>query len=199
MTGEAHCRYIKPDGRRCQARPLTTGVHCFFHASTAAQDRRLAQQRGGRNRRAVLPLHTPRPALATFKDLRAFLGETLHQVRTGQLDYRVARVMASLCSVLFRALTMSELERISQEIEEMKAMAERRQEEAAEKAAAMCDIADDGRHPSSFEDFEVSPEDARHDAGGLFEGRDLLGRGFDVDAGSDGHAPPASDIDDLFG
>jgi hypothetical protein len=200
MNGQAYCCHIKPNGMRCKARPLTTGAHCFFHSDHAAQARRQAQQRGGRNRRAVLPLDTPRPALATFKDLVAFLGEMLHQVRTRQLDHRVARVMASLCSVLLRAMNQGELERLSAKIEELEALAQQRQEEAAMQVAALCDGADDGGPVQQLEDFEVLPEDARHDAGGgLFEGRDLLGRGFDVDAGGDGHAPPASDIDDLFG
>jgi hypothetical protein len=66
------CAATTPDGNSCQARPLGGSDLCYFHNPDKAQDRKLASQRGGKNRITLIPrqdvelmpLRTPAEAAA---------------------------------------------------------------------------------------------------------------------------------------
>jgi hypothetical protein len=53
---------------------------------------------------AVLPPESPDASLATVADVLALLGETVNQVRRGELDAKVANCVCYLASVALRAM-----------------------------------------------------------------------------------------------
>jgi hypothetical protein len=53
---------------------------------------------------AVLPADTPDEPLTTVKDVAAFLGVTINQVRRGELDVKVGNCLGLLCGQLLKAL-----------------------------------------------------------------------------------------------
>jgi hypothetical protein len=97
----------------------------LFHDPERAKQAQAARRRGGINRskpRAVLPADTPGLPLANFADVRQLLGETINQVRIGRLDVKVGHTLGFLAGVLLKAIEASELERLTEEIEKLKAV-----------------------------------------------------------------------------
>jgi hypothetical protein len=106
------CSSIKPDGSRCRAGALPGKPFCVFHDPTLSDRRAEGRRRGGENRRApVLPADAPDLLLTSVADVVALLGQTINQVRRGELDPRVGNAVGYLGSVLLRAIEGGELER----------------------------------------------------------------------------------------
>jgi hypothetical protein len=106
------CSTIKPDGSRCRAGALPGKPFCVFHDPSLSDRRAEGRRKGGENRRApVLPADSPDHSLTSVADVVALLGQTINQVRRGELDPRVGNTVGYLGSVLLRALDMGELER----------------------------------------------------------------------------------------
>ena len=107
------CQKTKADGSQCKASALTGSMFCYFHDPSKAHERHVAQQAGGiaRSRRAaVLPLETPDWQVRKMSDVVELLGETLNQVRRGQLDARVGNSVAYISGILLKALERGPLE-----------------------------------------------------------------------------------------
>lgn len=58
----------------------------------------------------MLQHDTPPLPVRSAKDVCGLLAETIHQVRTGQVDPRIANAVGYLASVMVRALEVGELE-----------------------------------------------------------------------------------------
>ncbi len=105
------CTYRKDDGTRCRANAMRGSDYCFTHDPAKADERRAARQAGGRVGKAqVLPSGTPDVPLGSVADLLALLGETINQVRRGDLDPKVANTVGYLSGTLLRALEVGDLE-----------------------------------------------------------------------------------------
>jgi hypothetical protein len=125
MTETKQCQYVKADGQCCRAKPLPGKAVCLFHDPERAKQAQAARRRGGINRskpRAVLPADTPDLPLASFADVCQLLGETINQVRIGRLDVKVGHTVGFLAGVLLKAIEASELERMAEEIDKLKAL-----------------------------------------------------------------------------
>ena len=106
------CQFRKKDGTRCNANAQATNGLCVFHDPDKTEDGRRARRTGGinRNKLAVLSLETPDNPLGNTNDVSVLLGESINQVRRGQLDPRVANAIGYLASVLLRALEQGSIE-----------------------------------------------------------------------------------------
>jgi hypothetical protein len=116
------CQKTKVDGSQCEASALTGSRFCYFHDPSKAHERQVAQQAGGiaRSRRAaVLPLETPDWQVRKMSDVVELLGETLNQVRRGQLDPKVANSVAYIAGILLKALERGPLEERIASLEEI--------------------------------------------------------------------------------
>lgn len=112
-TAAGQCRHLKPDGSRCQANTLRESDYCFFHDPNSAVDREAAQSKGGKERSrrvSVLPADTPDRPLANAADVKVLLGETINQLRRGQLDPHVCNAIGYLAGILLRAADQDALE-----------------------------------------------------------------------------------------
>ena len=99
---EIRCTYVHPNSERCGCRRMIGFELCYFHEPTIAQERREAQSRGGVNRGVVVI--TPPPTMESLEDVRQFAVETLHQVRTGEMEPRQAAVISSLMAHILKTL-----------------------------------------------------------------------------------------------
>ena len=102
------CEFVKASGTRCRAAARTASSHCWFHEPGLARERLRARKRGGiaRSHRAVtLPPDVPIKPLACVTDVLNLLEATAHEVRSGQLETRLANSVGYLCSVALNALS----------------------------------------------------------------------------------------------
>ena len=107
------CQETKAGGSQCEASALTGSRFCYFHDPSKAHERQLAQRAGGiaRSRQcAVLPRETPDRQVRKISDVVEVLGETLNQVRRGQIDPKVANSVAYISGILLKALERGPLE-----------------------------------------------------------------------------------------
>jgi molybdopterin/thiamine biosynthesis adenylyltransferase len=116
------CQKIKAGGSQCEASALTGSRFCYFHDPSKAHERQVAQRAGGlaRSRQcAVLPRETPDRQVRKICDVVEVLGETLNQVRRGQIDPKVANSVAYIAGILLKALERGPLEERIASLEEI--------------------------------------------------------------------------------
>jgi hypothetical protein len=115
---KVHCRYKKPDGKKCRANATARSGFCFFHDPLRAVDRLEAQRTGGRrNKAASLPADTPDCDLKNVSDVATLLAATINQVRTGRIDPRIANAVGYLSATLLKALEVGGLEQRISDLE----------------------------------------------------------------------------------
>ena len=109
---EQGCRYQSERGKRCRARTQTGAEFCFFHDPALGEERAAARKAGGvaRTQKAVLPADAPIRALRNAADVVELLGETINQVRRGELDLRVSNAIGYLSGILLSAIEKSSYE-----------------------------------------------------------------------------------------
>ena len=112
------CRAKKPDGTSCQAAALPGSDFCFFHDPARAAERREAQSFGGsRNRMKTLDASAPDVTIESCQDVVRLIGETINQVRKGQIDPRVGNAIGYLANVLIKAYEQGSLEKRIEDLE----------------------------------------------------------------------------------
>ncbi len=95
------CQHTKTSGTRCQANAMTKSQYCFFHDPKKAKQRTAARKAGGhKSKAAVLPSETPDHQLDTLTDVVSLLGETINQVRRGEIDPRVSNAVGYMTIVV---------------------------------------------------------------------------------------------------
>lgn len=107
------CAFRKKNGERCTADVQSGKTLCVFHDPDRAEAGRQARRLGGLTRsrpRVVLPPETPENPLRSTQDVAVLLGESINQVRRGQLDPRIANAVGYLSGILLNALQQGPLE-----------------------------------------------------------------------------------------
>jgi len=106
------CQAKKPDGSSCQAAALPDSEFCFFHDPDRADERQAARSFGGsQNRTKTLAADAPDIKVESCQDVVRLIGETINQVRRGDLDPRVANAIGYLANVLIKAAEQGDLEK----------------------------------------------------------------------------------------
>jgi hypothetical protein len=124
----AQCTRIKSSGERCRGPALPGLNECVFHAPELAVKRAEGRKQGGitaSRPTKVLPLTAADVKLKTASDVRDLLGETISQVRRGQLDPKIGNAVGFLAATLLRAVEAAELEALAQEVDRLRALVER--------------------------------------------------------------------------
>jgi len=94
-----------PRGDKCRSRKIAGSGFCFFHDPEEGPERKAAQRAGGlRSKLAVLPSTTPDTRLLDAHDVVKLIGETISQVRRGEVDPKVANAGGYLGGLLMKAL-----------------------------------------------------------------------------------------------
>ena len=121
MAENRRCEHRKAgNGKRCKAYARINDRFCFFHSAQTAQARKKAQRTGGiqRSRKTnVLPTAGAKKELRKATEACDLLGETIHQVRVGTIDHRIAKTVGYLTSVLLHALNQGAVEERLERIE----------------------------------------------------------------------------------
>jgi hypothetical protein len=107
------CIHKKRNGQCCRANALPGKHHCTFHDPELEEERAEGRRRGGVNRSqkaATLPPDTQDLSLMSVADVVGLLGQTINQVRTGQLDARVGNCLFVGAGVLLKALQGEDME-----------------------------------------------------------------------------------------
>jgi hypothetical protein len=106
------CQHIKTDGTRCQANAISRSQYCFFHDPRKAKQRAAARKAGGykKHKMAALSSDTPDRQLESLAEVVSLLGETINEVRRGEIDPRVSNAVGYLTNVLIKALEQGNLE-----------------------------------------------------------------------------------------
>jgi hypothetical protein len=115
-----NCEFRKKNGQRCGADAQSGKTLCVFHDPAKAAAGRRARRLGGINRSrgaTILLLETPDNPLCNTQDVSLLLGQSINQVRRGQLDPRVANAVGYLASILLGALQQGPLEERLQRLE----------------------------------------------------------------------------------
>jgi hypothetical protein len=114
------CAATKRDRTACRAAALPGSRFCFFHSPKHAAARRKAQSLGGRgNRMVTLPADAPDVQVEDGADVVKLLGQTINQVRRGEIDPRVANAVGYLANILLAATGQQELESRIAELESL--------------------------------------------------------------------------------
>ena len=114
------CEFQKRDGQRCGADAQSGKTLCVFHDPAKAAAGRRARRLGGINRSqtaAALSPDTPDHPLNNVRDVCILLGQSINQVRRGQLAPRLATAAGYLASILLGALQQGPLEERLQRLE----------------------------------------------------------------------------------
>jgi hypothetical protein len=114
VDDQRRCEGQTKGGTRCKARCQPGKAYCFFHDPERAEARAEARSKGGKARSkpaAVLPGETADTPLESVDDVKALLGQTINQLRKGQLDPKVSNGIGYLAGVLLKAIEGSDLAR----------------------------------------------------------------------------------------
>src|SRR5207302_2423169 len=111
-TRPKRCTYEGEGGSQCKANTQGGTVFCFFHDPALHEERAAARRAGGiaRTRKIVLPANLAVKRLQTVADVAELLGETINQVRRGELDLRVSNAVGYLSGILLSAIEKSSFE-----------------------------------------------------------------------------------------
>jgi hypothetical protein len=104
------CKFIKPDGTQCNAYAMSGADYCYTHNPDISDDeKREAKQRGGQAR--ALTIANPLPALQIKEpnDTVLLITDTIHRVRSGELDIKTANCIGFLSDKLLKAFEVAKL------------------------------------------------------------------------------------------
>ena len=106
------CSHQPDNGTRCKANAQTGSEFCFFHDPALAEKRAAARKAGGiaRSRRVTLDADFPVKPLRTVAEVIELLGETINQVRRGEIDSRVSNAIGYLSGILLGAIEKGSFE-----------------------------------------------------------------------------------------
>lgn len=105
------CKTVKPDGSRCQAAALDASGFCFFHDPDRAEERKTAQSLGGsQGKMKTISDDTPNVPVESCQDIVRLIGQTINQVRKGEVDPKIANAVGYLATIALKAFEDSDLE-----------------------------------------------------------------------------------------
>jgi hypothetical protein len=120
------CHKTKANGETCKASALRGRRYCALHS----EDGRAAElgSKGGRRRAIFSPDKLkPFPAPKTAADVRDLLAQSMVELRSGELDPRIASSMCALVAEFLKTLEHCAIEEVIEPLERERAEARRNQ------------------------------------------------------------------------
>jgi hypothetical protein len=113
------CEYRKGN-RRCKNYALTGDEFCFFHSPKKAKERAQAQRKGGKKalgekKRVLVGSNIQ---IKNTIDVITLLNETINQVRTGEIEVKIANAVGYLSGICLKALEQGDIEKRLEVLEE---------------------------------------------------------------------------------
>lgn len=97
------CSAIARSGSRCNSPVLPDQAFCWVHSPDAAEARREASRKGGKNRSAQARAQKLLPDAMTTDELAGWLSVAFKQTLSGRLDPKVGSAVATLARALLEA------------------------------------------------------------------------------------------------
>jgi hypothetical protein len=124
----AKCSAIARSGSRCSSPVLPGSAFCFVHAPEAAEARRAAARKGGRNRSAKARAAAQIPDAMSAADLAGFLSLLFTKTMVGGIEPKVASACAAVARTLLDAQTAAaqpSIEDLQEQLATLRALIER--------------------------------------------------------------------------
>ena len=103
------CKYVKPDGERCQAKAMKESEYCFTHNPDTQIEKQLAVVKGGLAKKKVKldlkPLSIKNP-----QEVGGLLEDTINGVRSGEIPPNIANTIGYLAGHALKAFEASNLD-----------------------------------------------------------------------------------------
>jgi len=116
MSDNKKCKHTLDDGTPCGAWALKEKEFCFSHDPDSRERKLEAVRKGGLAREIVIETPLERVSVSTPKDIVTLLARTIHEVRDGTLDPRIANTIGYLTGHLIRAFEVAELDGKMEEV-----------------------------------------------------------------------------------
>jgi hypothetical protein len=113
------CRYIKHDGSECWANAMENSEFCWFHAPEIDYDRRNANSKGGKAKKAGLYTDLPGIYLKTIDDVPELLFDTIRQVRGGFIGIKLGGTIAYITGILLKAYSLANIDKRIKNLEKL--------------------------------------------------------------------------------
>jgi len=97
------CKYIKPDGKRCQAKAMKGNDYCFSHNPDTKIEKHLAVVKGGFASKKV-KLNLEPLSIKTPQEIGKLLEDTINKVRSGEMPPNIANTIGYLAGHALKAL-----------------------------------------------------------------------------------------------
>lgn len=113
------CKYRKGN-KHCRNYALTRDDYCFFHSPRKAKERAKAQRKGGKKalgekKRVLMGSNIQ---IKKTVDIIMLLNETINQVRTGEIEVKIANAVGYLSGICLKALEQGDIETRLEALEE---------------------------------------------------------------------------------
>jgi hypothetical protein len=106
----ARCSAIARSGARCSSPVLPDSAYCFVHCPSAADRRREASKKGGRNRANKARAAALIPQAMSAEDLAGWLSHLFKEVMSGRIEPRVGTAAATIAKALMDVRQAGEVE-----------------------------------------------------------------------------------------
>lgn len=105
------CKFIKPNGKPCQAYAVLDSDYCFWHSPAMLEQRIQARKKGGLHRhvmsKRVIPTNYN---IKTIDDVLQILKDAVNDACLLENSQARARTIGYLCQIVIKGLEVSELE-----------------------------------------------------------------------------------------
>lgn len=109
------CKFIKTNGKQCQANALEGLSYCFFHEPSIADKRKKALSSGGKQRKKPVLLEEIK--INSIADVLPLLNKCINEVRTGELNSKNANTIGYLVNIVLETLKITEIDKRLKEVE----------------------------------------------------------------------------------
>jgi hypothetical protein len=111
MNESRSCKAHNQNNNPCGSPALLSSEFCFFHSPETADKRLMASSTGGAKTIVkMLPVTTASSQVNNACDILKLVAETIHHVRTGQLDPRIANCVGYLSGIALKAIEQGKIE-----------------------------------------------------------------------------------------
>lgn len=111
MMTEKRCKFIKSNGKQCEAWAMKDSNYCFLHnPDISDKEKKTIQSKGGQANKIKVLKPLPPIKINHSKDIVLLLEDTINKVRGGEMDLKVANCLGYLAGHLIKAIEIAKLE-----------------------------------------------------------------------------------------
>jgi len=102
------CKFVKSDGEDCKALAVNGSDYCFFHDKESKEQHLESASKGGKAPKKVFQA-LPSVRITDSKGVVELLTTVINEVRSGDLDIRIANCIGYISGHLLKAIEQSDI------------------------------------------------------------------------------------------